>query len=251
MTLLWPHSSKITSGLTDLKLTEKAEQMSTHRYPRTFMQVVIALGLCTLAFSAIFTPYEELGAPFLVLCLISVKASSRFVITLPRDSGRVGIFAGFILLSILLFGGEAGVLFSAAAAFLLALQHGKDRLRVIFESSLGALSAFLVVWTARFSAGSILEPGSSVFSIAFWESVSISALLMACITTAIIGVGEAYQIRSRVWRRWVEVFSWTALVYGVACVASVAAARSITTVGSGPFVIVSLVAALALFGYSA
>ena len=74
-------------------------------------------------------------------------------------AGEISVLNSFVVLAILLFGGDAAILFAAATAMCLSLSKGKDRLIIAFEASVSALSAFVVVWTIRLNFGMVTEPG--------------------------------------------------------------------------------------------
>src|SRR5215210_7446970 len=91
------------------------------RFNRPFMQLVIALGAAALVFTVYRWPMAKMGVPFLLLALVAVQTSSRYSVPIPRGRGHIRLTDGFILLSMMLFGGDAGILFAALVALCLSL----------------------------------------------------------------------------------------------------------------------------------
>jgi hypothetical protein len=90
--------------------------MTKYRFPRKLMQLVSVLGAGAVLFSLYRSPVAQFGVPFLLVLLLAFLTSSRYSITLPRGRGQISILNSFVLLAVLLFGGDAAIPFAAAAA---------------------------------------------------------------------------------------------------------------------------------------
>src|SRR6266513_2241115 len=108
--------------------------MTKYRFPRRLMQLVSVLGAGAVLFSLYRSPVTKLGVPFLLALLLAYLASSHYSITLPRGRGQISILNIFVLLAILLFGGDAAVPFAAAAALCLSLSQGRDKFTTLFDA---------------------------------------------------------------------------------------------------------------------
>ena len=223
--------------------------MDKHRFPQKFMQSVIALGAGALLYSLYRLPFAQLNAPFLLLALIAVWTSSRYPVPLPRSRGQVSVLNSFVLLALLLFGGDAAILFAAVTGLCLALRHGRNVTRIFFDASVPVVSTLLVVWTLRLIFGLVAEQGPANYSLDFFQALSLAALIQAAAATAITAVGEAYQIKQSVWRHRGAIFCWTFLTFLAGSVAAGIGAWLIVTIGAKAFVLTTIVAAIALFGY--
>src|SRR5207253_5373101 len=115
--------------------------MTKYRFPRKLMQLVSVLGAGAVLFSLYRSPVAQFGVPLLLVLLLAFLTSSRYSITLPRGRGQISILNSFVLLAILLFGGDAAIPFAAAAALCLSLSEGRDRFIVLFDASVASLSA--------------------------------------------------------------------------------------------------------------
>jgi diguanylate cyclase (GGDEF)-like protein/PAS domain S-box-containing protein len=223
--------------------------MTKYRFPSKLMQLVSVLGAGPVLFSLFRCPVAQLGAPFLLLLLLAFLASSRYSITIPRGRGQISILNTFVPLAILLFGGDAAIPFAAATALCLSLSQGKDRSVVLFDASVSALSAFLVVWTIRLNFGMIAEPGYAIYSQDFFKALSLTALIPAFLSTTQTVFNEAYLIHQSVWRKWGAIYFWTSLTNLTGAIASCLGAWLIVAVGDPGFIVIALVTAIALLTY--
>ena len=141
--------------------------MYKYRAPKWFMRLVSVAGAGAVTFSLSRTPVSRMGAPLLLLLLLAFLTSSRYSIPMPRGRGQVSVLHTFVLLAILLFGGDAAITFAAATALCLSLSQGREKTVIFFDASVSALSALLLVWTIRLNFGTILEPGTKRILIQF------------------------------------------------------------------------------------
>jgi diguanylate cyclase (GGDEF)-like protein/PAS domain S-box-containing protein len=223
--------------------------MDKYRFPRKFMQGVSVFGAVAVLFSLYRCPVAQLGAPFLLLSLLAFLTSSRYSITMPRGRGQISILNSFVLLAILLFGGDAAIPFATATALCLSSSQGKERSIVLFDASVSTLSAFLVVWTIRLNFGMIAEPGYAIYSLGFVKALALAALIQASLSTTQIIFNEAYLIKQSVWRKWGDIFFWTSLTYLAGALASCIGACLIVAVGNAAFMVMAIVTAIALLTY--
>ena len=222
--------------------------MERYRFPRRLMQVVGALAAAAVLFSLYRSPIAQLGAPFLLLSLLAFLTSSHYSIPLPRGRGQISILSSFVLLAILVFGGDAGIVFAAATALCLSLSQGKDRIIVLFESSVSALSAFLIVWAIRLNFGMIAEPGHDI-SLDLFKALSLAVLIQASVSTAQSILNEAYLIKESTCRKWCAIYSWTFLTYAAGAIAACIIAWIIGAAGNTAFMVIVIVNAIALLTY--
>jgi diguanylate cyclase (GGDEF)-like protein/PAS domain S-box-containing protein len=222
--------------------------MERYRFPGRVMQVVSVFGATVVFFSLYRSPIAQLSAPFWLLSLVAFLTSSHYSIPLPRGRGQISILSSFVLLAILVFGGEAAVLLAATSALCLSLSQGKERLIVLFESSISALSAFAIVWGLRLKFGMIVEPGYDT-SLDFLKALGLAVLIQASVSTAQSLLNEAYLIKESIWRKWGAIFSWTILTYLVGAIAAAVSAWVIVSAGKISFMVVVIVNAIALLTY--
>ena len=95
----------------------------------------------------------DLGLPFPALALITLGFGSRVVVAIPRTRGHISVSDTFILLSLLLFGGEAGVLLAGADALFSCARRSRYKLTVAFNTAVYICSTFVTLWALRFMFG--------------------------------------------------------------------------------------------------
>jgi diguanylate cyclase (GGDEF)-like protein/PAS domain S-box-containing protein len=205
------------------KKAHTGKHMDKYRFNQKFMQAIIALGSAAILFTLYQLKLSEPVTPVLFLALVAVTTCSAYSFTVPGGRGRVPLLDSFILLALLLFGGEVAILFGALTSLILSQRSGRDRLRVIFDGSVTTVSTFLVVWTLRLTLGTA-GPAIAGYSLTLVESLLFAVIIQATISVAIISIGEAYKIQQSVWLKRGTLLLWTSLVYlGGAVLASVGA----------------------------
>ena len=209
------------------------------------MQAVIALGALALAFTVYLWPVAKLGVPFFLLALVAVQTSSRYSVTIPRGRGQIRVTDGFIFLSMLLFGGDAGVIFATLVALCLSLRSGKTALQYLFNTSLTIVAAFVLVWTLRLSFGPVMTLGQANYSLAFFEAIGVAILVQSVFNTTLIVSGGAYKIQQAIWKTVSTVFFWNAVAYTFGVVAAHIVSVFVGSVGFNAFMVVTALAALA------
>ncbi len=222
--------------------------MERYRFPRKLMQAVSVLGAAAVLLSLYRCTISQLGAPFWILSLVTFLASWHYSIPLPRGRGRISILSSFVLLAILVFGGEAAIILAATSALCLSLSQGKERLVILFESSISTLSAFVIVWALRFKFGMIAEPGHDI-SLEFFEALALAVFIQTSVGAAQSILNEAYLIKEPIWRKWGAIFSWSSLTYLAGAIAASLSAWVIIAAGKTSFMVIVIVNALALLTY--
>ena len=223
--------------------------MDKYRFHQKFMQSVIALGSAAVLLTLYQWRLSQPVTPVLILALTAMAACSLYSFTIPGGLGRISLLDSFVLLSFLLFGGEAAILFGALTSLSLSLRNGRDTVRVIFDGSVTALSAFLVVWTLRFIVGEALGPQSAIFSLSFIQALFFAVILQAAISAAITSIGEAYKIQQSVWLKRATLLLWTALVYLGGAIGACIGAWLVLGMGFNAFIATVAVASIALFAF--
>jgi diguanylate cyclase (GGDEF)-like protein/PAS domain S-box-containing protein len=176
-------------------------------------------------------------------------ACSLYSFPIPGGLGRITLLDSCVLLALLILGGEAAILCGAVISLSLSLRSGRDTLRVIFDGSVTALSAFLVVLTLRFTFGAVLEQGVNYFSLNFVEALLLAAIIQAMFSATITSIGEAYKIQRSIWLKRGTLLFWTALAYLVGAIGACLGAGLVYSVGFNAFNAGVAAAAIALFAY--
>ena len=223
--------------------------MDKSRFHPKFMQAVIALGCAAVGVSLYYWQMGQPVTPVLVLVLAAMAASSVFFVPVPGGLGRVSLLDSFALLALLLFGGESAVLFATVTSAGFSARQGRDATRVLFDASVGAVSAALAVWTLRLIFGGGLGPGSTIFSLSFFQALFLAALIQAAVSGAVAIVGESYKIQQSVWSKRGALLLWTALTQLAGAVGACLAAQLISAMGFAAFITAAAAASVFIFAY--
>jgi diguanylate cyclase (GGDEF)-like protein/PAS domain S-box-containing protein len=224
--------------------------MDNYRFHQKFMQAVIALGGAAILFTLYRWQLAQPVTPVLVLAMTAIATCSRYSVPIPGGLGQISLLDSFVLLALLLFGGDAAVLFGALTSLCLSLQVGRPTLRVIFDSSVTAISAFLAVWTLRLFLGMAVEPGSpTTYSLNFLKAIFLATLIQAALSATITLLGEAYKIQKSVWRKRGTLLLWTSLAYPVGAIGACAGAWLVLSMGFNAFIAAAIAISIGLFTY--
>ncbi len=222
-----------------------------NRFPSSLARTVTVLGLAALIFSLARMDLSQIGIPFLLLALVATQVASRYTIPIPRGRGQISPLDCFILLALMLFGGETAILFAVITAMGVALKERKSAADFLFHSAASVLSTFLIVWAVRFSYGPVLEPGSNPFSLNYLNALCIAALIQTLFNSTLIFLGGAYRIKQAIWRTWGNICLWTLAAYGAGALVVAVSSQVITALGPNASIAVATSGALALFFFRA
>jgi diguanylate cyclase (GGDEF)-like protein/PAS domain S-box-containing protein len=223
--------------------------MDKYRFHQKFMQAVIALGCAAALFTLSRWSLGQPVTPVLILALMAMATCSRYSITLSGGLGQLSLLNSFVLLALLLFGGEAAILFAAVTSVCLSVRQGRATIRILFDSSVAVVSTFLVVWTLRLNGGAIAEPGQTNFSLSFFKALFLAVLIQSTINAVITALGESYKIQLSVWRKRRNLLFWTFLTYLAGALAASLGAWLVFSIGFNVFITMVAAAAIILFAY--
>lgn len=204
-----PYKGNALPGL----INKMEKSNNTENYAKPFILFISSLGLAALLFTISRINVFELGFSFLLFSLITLGVVSRIVVKIPGVKGKVSISDTFIFLSILLFGGEAGIILAGADALVSSLRFSKLKLVISFNTAVNLVSTFITVWTVRFLFGSIFTLAHNDFSSQFVVAVSVMALTQYLTNSGLIATGVALRSNHPVWKMWKENFLWTSITY--------------------------------------
>lgn len=223
--------------------------MDNYRFHQKFMQSVIAFGGAALVFTLYRWQLAQPVMPVLLLALTAVVTCSRYFVPIPGGLGQISLLDSFVLLALLLFGGDAAILFGALTSLCLSLRSGRDTLRVIFDGAVAAVSAFFVVWTLRLFLGIAVEPGATPFSLIFFQALFLATLIQAAVSATITLLGESYKIQQAAWRKRVTLILWTTLAYLAGAGGACLGAWLVLSMGLNAFIAMAAAISIGIFTY--
>src|SRR2546423_15690945 len=98
-----------------LSSENRRRRMSRKPMAKPFMYAIIAAGVAVCGYSIFHLPVAQLDVLFLLLAGATVAVTSRIAVRMPGVNGRITLSETFIFLTMLLYGGEAGILLAPAA----------------------------------------------------------------------------------------------------------------------------------------
>jgi diguanylate cyclase (GGDEF)-like protein/PAS domain S-box-containing protein len=220
--------------------------MDNYRFHPKFMQAVIAMGAAAVLFSLYNWQPAESATPVLALALTAMATCSFFSAPVVGGPGRVSLLSSFVLLTLLLFGGESAVILAFVASAGFSVRHCREGKRVLFDASVDGLSAFLAVWAVRFTFGA-LGPGFTLNSLGFFKALFLAALVQAAVSAAVTVVGESYKIQQSVWSKRGVLLLWTSVWYLAGSVAACLFAQLASAAGVGAVTAAAAGASILLF----
>ncbi len=114
--------------------------MSKQEITLRFKQFVVVVGaLCVIA-ALVGLNFALPVAPLLALLLLTVIINTRCVIQMPREWWQLSPNESLLLLTMLLFGGEAAVLLAGATALSLSLRAGRNWLNITYAAAITVIS---------------------------------------------------------------------------------------------------------------
>ena len=221
------------------------------RFPQRFVQVLVALGALAALSALIRFPTAQFNFPLLLLLLPAAHLSSRFDGETTAAGWRFPVAKSFVFLTMLLFDGEAAILFAAAAAFCTSLGTDREWLSVGFKTTVATFAAFLAVWTLRLTEGPIAELAQDPFSVPALNAFCVALLVTTAFGATLSAVGDSYKIDQSVVMNWLRSFAWSYLGNAAALAAAVLTAKLIGLAGVSISLSLGAVGALAAYAYRA
>jgi diguanylate cyclase (GGDEF)-like protein/PAS domain S-box-containing protein len=218
------------------------------------MWLVIGLATAVVCFSSSHLSIEQISVPFLLLALITINIGTRITIKIPHVKGQVSLSDAFILLALLLFGGEPAVLLATITTLCSSLRFSKRPLSLLFNTSLAAISSFLIFQVLRFRFGNVRELPHS-YSSSLILAIFVMALIQSVIHTGLIAIsedkerGQQSQQRMR-WQTWSQNYVWTLTTYFAVASSVGIIAKLVVVAGFYPSIAVTTVVAIIHFTYS-
>ena len=200
-----------------------------------YRRTIIAFGALAFAYSCYHLPQARPDLRFLLITVVTILISSRVAIKIPRINANITVSDTFIFLTLLLYGGEAGIFLAAAEGLFSGLRISKKPITVIFNSAMMVCSTFLTVSAVRFFFGpfAALRLHEASFLIV---AIGAMALVQYFSNTVIIAIGLALKEDQPIFRTWHTHYLGTSITYIVG--AAVAGAISNTVDHAGVSVLI-------------
>src|SRR5687768_5624705 len=216
---------------------------------RLFRLLVISLGPAALLPAAWLLPVERLDVGFLLLALLTVSVSSRVSVRIPHTAGRITVSDTFILLTLLLYGGEAAALLAVAEGVCSSLGVSRRSLTVLFNGVVMGCSTYATAWALRLSFGPVEEALRSGRASTLVTMVCVMGLAQYAVNAGLVAFDNSLKLGRGFLRTWREFYLWATLTYFAGAAAAVVLGRLVITFGFYPVAAATPVVAIVYLTY--
>jgi diguanylate cyclase (GGDEF)-like protein/PAS domain S-box-containing protein len=219
-----------------------------HQHTQIYFRLLIAAGGTALAYALWHLPAAQLDFHFLLLCVLTLLVGSRITVKIPRLSSHVSVSDTFVLLAVLLCGGEAAVLLAALDGFSSTLRLSRRPQTFLANMAVTALSTFVTVWVLRLCFGRVegLVAGAPPV---FATAVCVMAVVQYAVNSSLVAAGMAFKTGQGLWETWRKYYLWTSITYFVGAAAAAIIVRLIGIVGFTAFVVATPMIAIVYLTY--
>ncbi|MGH9945876.1 MAG: putative bifunctional diguanylate cyclase/phosphodiesterase [Pyrinomonadaceae bacterium] len=223
---------------------------TSSKFVNLYNWVIIVLGAGALAITIPLVNLADLGFPFLIFGLVTLVVASRIVVRIPKIDGHISVSDTFIFLSILLFGGEAGIILATFDGVVASARLAKSKTTFIFNIAVYALSAFVTVWSLRVVFGRMPSMAQREFTTEYVIAICLMAVVQYVVNSGLIAVAVALRENKPIWKMWVDSFLWTSLTYFAGASAAGIIAKLVGIVGIYAFLAGLPIVAVVYFTYT-
>ena len=216
---------------------------------RGFRVLVIAVGACVVAPAAWLLPAERLDLRFVLLALVTVAVSSRVAVRIPHTAGRITVADTFIMLALLLYGGEAAALLAVAEGFCSSLRISRKALTVLFNGAVMACSTYATAWALRLATGHPEETLGAGNAETLVTAVCLMGLVQYLTNSGLVGFDKALKLREGFRQTWRRYYLWTSVTYFAGAAAAGVLARLVAGFGFYPVAAAAPVTAIVYLTY--
>ncbi len=182
-----------------------------HRYYRPFLYGMVAVGGMVLLYSLVLLHRQHLDWPFLFLAAITITVASRLSIKIPRVDGEITVSDTIIFLTLLLYGGEAGIVVAALDGLGSSLHVSRKARVMLFNTAQMICSTCLTVVVLRTSFGSIR--GIYQLPHLSFAAICVMAIVQYAGNSGLVAVYTALKTSRPVWETWRSHYLWTSVTY--------------------------------------
>ena len=189
--------------------------MDKQRYVRPYMWAFIGAGAAVVLYSAANLPLARLDLRLVPLVAFTLLVSSRFIIPIPRTTGKISFSDAFIFLAMLLYGGEVAVILGAAENFAASrfVRSPISLFTSVFNAALMACATFATYLALRLLYGDVTGLAHGDFSATFASALCVMGLVQYVGNTAIVSAHTSFKANEPLWVTWRKKYLWTSITY--------------------------------------
>lgn len=177
------------------------------------MLSIVVFGAAAFAVTISRLNFSDLSISFCVFTLITVVIASRIQVQIPHVKSHISVSDTFIFLSILTYGGEAGIILATVDALFSSAKVTKTRTTYFFNVAVFTLSTFITVSILRLIFGSLRILADRDFTAEYIAAICLMGLLQYVTNSGLVAVCVALRSKVPLWQMWKENFLWTSITY--------------------------------------
>jgi len=225
------------------------ENGNSHHLTETYLRLQIGCGVAALLYSVSRLQSAQLDFRFLLLVIVTLSVGSRITVRIPRLNSHISVSDTFLLLAILLCGGEAAVLLAALDGFCSSLRTSKRKKTYLLNVSVMAASTFVTVWVVRLWAGLPDERLAQADARTFLFALCLMGVTQYVVNSGMVAAGLALKTGQPVWQTWRKYYLWTSITYFVGATAAGVIIKLIGVVGFAAFIMATPIIAVVYLTY--
>jgi diguanylate cyclase (GGDEF)-like protein/PAS domain S-box-containing protein len=225
------------------------ENVNHKRLSGLYLRLQIAAGAAALLFSVSRLSAGRLDFRFLLLVIVTLTIGSRITVRIPRLNSHISVSDTFLLLAILLCGGEAAVLLAALDGFCSTLRIAKKAKTYLLNMSVMAASTFVTVWVMRLCFGPVESQLHEADASTFVMAVCVMGVTQYFVNSGLVAAGLALKTGQPVWQTWRKYYLWTSITYFVGATAAGLIIKLIGLFGFAAFVVATPIIAIVYLTY--
>ena len=225
------------------------ENVNKHHLTETYLRLQITCGAAAFLYSVAHLSIAQLDFRFLLLVVITLTVGSRITVAIPRLNSHISVSDTFLLLAILLCGGEAAVLLAALDGFCSTLRIAKRAKTYLLNMSVMAASTFVTVWVLRICLGPVEGRLQEADALTFVIAICLLGATQYVVNSGLVGVGLALKTGQPIWQTWRKFYLWTSVTYFVGATAAGLIVKLIGFAGFAAFVVATPIIAIVYLTY--
>lgn len=217
---------------------------------KIYSWIVILLGAIALGVTLYRTDFIRLGESYFIFVLITFIFASRIMVRIPGVNGHISVSDTFVFLSILVFGGEAGILLAVLDAIPGSHRLSKTRTTFFFNIAVFAVSTFVTVTVLRSIFGPLFQLSGGVVGSQYVAAICLMGLFQYALNSGLVAANVALRTGNPIWQMWKDNFLWTSLTYFAGASAAGFIAKLVDAFGIYAFLAATPIAAVVYFTYT-
>jgi signal transduction histidine kinase/CheY-like chemotaxis protein len=209
---------------------------------------VIAVAAAVILRSVLKLPLATLDARFFVLAGVTLCLTSRVSITIPHVESSISVSDTLIFLTMMLYGGEAAILLSAAETALSSPRFCKSKFTIAFNVSVLAVATFVTVLTLRLCYGDELGVRWGYGS-QYVSAICVMALVQYAANSGLVALASSLRNDEPFFATWHKHYLWTSIAYFMGASAAGLIVVLFRTVGMSALFVATPIILITYFTY--